>query len=320
MKRFSLAILRSPEFFTAMLLVLAVVIGATTSPRFLNINFLLGDKFEFIAPVAFIALAMTFVIVAGQIDLSVGSGAVLVLVIIGRLYRDAHVPMGWLILLAPALGVLLGLFNGALVVGLRLPALVVTLGTLALYRGLAQVTIGEASVGGLPAWLSGIQRREIAGFDITLFVLFCVTALVAGIVLRFSTFGRKVYAIGTSESAARYSGIATGRVKLLVFALSGLSMGVAAIVCAVVNPSISYKYFKGDELTAITAVVLGGTSIFGGRGGILGTVLAVLLLVVVQTVLTINYVGTENRLAILGTLLIGSVIVNDFIGRFRTRK
>lgn len=320
MKRLAQSILRSPEFLTGTLLVLALVIGAISTSRFLSVNFLLGDKFEFIAPVAFLALAMTFVIIAGQIDLSVGSGAVLVLVIIGRLYRDAHVPMALLVLLAPLLGMLLGLFNGALVVGLRLPALVVTLGTLALYRGLAQVTIGEASISGLPAWLTGIQRREIAGFDVTLFVLFCLTALVAGIVLRFSTFGRKVYAIGTNESAARYAGIATGRVKLIVFALSGVAMGVAAVVCAIVNPSISYKYFKGDELTAITAVVLGGTSIFGGRGGILGTVLAVLLLVVVQTVLTINYVGTENRLAILGTLLIGSVVVNDLVGRFRNRK
>jgi rhamnose transport system permease protein len=224
-----------------------------------------------------------------------------------------------LLIVAPLLGALLGLFNGALVVGLRLPALVVTLGTLALYRGLAQVFIGESTVGGLPAWFTGIQRREVAGFDVTLFVVFCAVAAVAGITLRYTTFGRKVYAIGTNESAARYSGIATGRVKLAVFMLSGIAMGVAAVVSAMVNGNISYKYFRADELTAITAVVLGGTSIHGGRGGILGTVLAVLLVVAVQSAMTMNYVRPENRLAVLGTLLIGSVVVNDLIGRFRRR-
>lgn len=320
MKRYLLTMLRAPEFLTASLLVLALAIGSISSPRFLDINFLLGDKFEFIAPVAFIAIAMTFVIIAGQIDLSVGSGAVLVLVVMGRLYRDAGVPFPLLVVLAPLLGAMLGLFNGALIVGLRLPALVVTLGTLALFRGIAQVLIGESTVSGLPTWLSGIQRREIAGLDITLFAAFCITAAIAGIVLRYTTFGRKVYAVGTNEAAAKYSAIATGRIQMSVFVLSGVAMGVAAVTSAIVNPSIGYKFFKGDELTAITAVVLGGTSIFGGRGGILGTVLAVLLLVAVQSQLTMNYVGAENRLAILGTLLVGSVVMNDFVSRFRNRK
>lgn len=319
MKSRILNILRSPESLTLGLLILALAIGASTSARFLDVNFLLGDKFEFVAPVAFLALAMTFVIIAGQIDLSVGSGAVLVLVASGLLYRDAKLPMWLLMFFAPLMGALLGAFNGALVVGLRLPALVVTLGTLALYRGLAQVLMGEASVGGFPTWFTGIGRRLVLGYDVTLFIVFAVVAVIAGVVLKYSTFGRKVYAIGTNESAARYSGIATGRIKMVVFILSGVSMGLAAIVSAVANGNISYKYFRSDELTAITAVVLGGTSIHGGRGGIVGTVLAVLLVVAVQSAMTMNYVLPENRLAVFGTLLVGSVVVNDLIGRFQRR-
>jgi rhamnose transport system permease protein len=308
-------LLQMPELFTALLLVVALVIGASTSSAFLDANYLLSSRAGDLLPTALLAVAMTFVIVGGHIDLSVGSGAVLVMVVCALLYRDAGVPMGAIVVLAPLVGAMLGLFNGLLVTRLKLPSLVVTLGTLALFRGVAMVLIGEESISRFPAWFSGIDYREVAGLQALPMLAFIVFAIGAGCVLRFTTLGRKVYAVGTNEAAARFSGIRTERVTLGLFVFSGVAMGLAALLKMSIITSASYKHFLGGELTAITAVVLGGTSIAGGRGGMLGTVLAVLLLLAVSTVLGINRVSAQNELAIVGALLIGSVIVNDRLAR-----
>jgi rhamnose transport system permease protein len=317
-KRLALSILRSPILIPLALLVLACVIGTVRSPDSFELSYILGRSAD-LMPIALLALAMTFIIIAGQIDLSVGSGAVLVMVATALLYRDAGVPMGAMLILAPLMGALLGLFNGALVTCLRVPPLVVTLGTLALYRGLAMVLMGEQSIGKFPGWFSGVDMREVAGFPAIPVLIFLAFAVVAAIVLHFTTFGRRVYSIGTSESASRYAGIRTDRVKLILFTLAGVAMGFAALMQTSVIQSASYKHFTGAELTAITAVVLGGTSINGGRGNIAGTVIAVFLLAVVGTVMGVENVRAENQLAITGTMLVAAVVVNDLLARLTSR-
>lgn len=313
MTAFWRSILRSPVLIPFLLLVVACVIGKVRSPEFFGLSYVL-DRSSDLMPVALMALAMTFVIISGQIDLSVGSGAVLVMVATALLYR-AGTPMGGLLILAPLMGAMLGLVNGTLVTYLRVPPLVVTLGTLALYRGLAMVLMGEQSIGKFPAWFAGINMREIAGVPMVPVLIFLLLAVLSAVVLRYSTFGRRVFAIGTNESAARYAGIRVERVKLILFSLAGVSMGVAALLQMSVIQSASYKHFTGAELTAITAVVLGGTSINGGRGSILGTVLAVFLLAVVGTVMGVENVRAENQLAITGTMLVAAVVLNDLLAR-----
>ena len=314
MKPLALRILRAPELMTFGLLILALIIGTINSPRFLDLNYLLYRSSE-LFPIALLAIAMTFVIISGQIDLSVGSGAVLVMVVSALLYRDAGVPMTVILFLAPLMGALLGLFNGLLVTYLRLPSLVVTLGTLALYRGLAMVLVGEESIGKFPAWFVGLDSVDVLGLRAGPMLIFLGVAVAAFLLLRFTTFGRRVYAIGTNEEATRFSGIRTDRMKLAVFTMSGVAMGLAALMQISIITSASYKHFTGGELLAITAVVLGGTSINGGRGGLLGTVLAILLLAAVGTAMGINNVRAENQLAITGALLIGSVVMNDLTAR-----
>lgn len=318
MNRVLLSILRSPTFIPLVLLVVAFAIGSIRSPEFFSARYVL-ERSSDLMPIALLALAMTFVIIAGQIDLSVGSGAVLVMVVTALLYRDAGVPMGVLLLLAPLIGGALGLFNGLIIIRLGVPALVVTLGTLALYRGLAMVMMGEESIGKFPAWFVGLDMREIGGVPMVPALIFIAFATVAAIALRYTTFGRRVYAVGTNEDASRYAGIRTDRIKLVLFTLAGVSMGLAALMQMSVITSASYKHFSGAELTAITAVVLGGTSINGGKGNIVGTVLAVFLLAVVGTVMGVENVRAENQLAITGTMLVAAVVINDLLARLTRR-
>lgn len=307
-----LRILRSPEIITLLMLIIALMIGSQLSPNFLDAAYLLDKTSVYIA-VGFMALAMTYVIIAGQIDLSVASGALLTTVVAATAFK-AGLPMWAVIPLALGFGMLLGAFNGLLVAYLQLPSLVVTLGTLALYRGLAQGWIGDGKISGFPAWFVGLDYVKVGIVPVPL-IVYLAAAILLGVILAKSTFGRKVYAIGTNESAARYSAINTARMKLAVFVLSGLSMGVAALMQISRIRTVDQKQFQADELVAITTVVLGGTSIFGGRGSILGAVLALLLLVAVQSAMGVSNVRAENRLAVFGTLLIGSVLLSNLTTR-----
>lgn len=304
------AILRAPETITLLLLVVSIIIGSVMSPYFLDVEYLL-DKTSEIIPVGFLALAMTFIIISGNIDLSVASGSVLTAVTCAIAFENG-LPMPLVIVLALLLGSALGLFNGLLVTRLKLPSLVVTLGTLALYRGLAQVLIGERAIRGFPSWFAGVDYVKLSIIPLPL-ILMIVMAILAHVILTWTTFGRRVYAIGTNESASFYSGINTKRTKLLIFTLSGLCMGIAALLLMSMRP-VDYKQLRGGELLAITAVVLGGTSIVGGRGRILGTVLAILLLVCVTSAMGVANVRVENRLAVIGALLVGAVLLTDLTG------
>lgn len=312
-------LLVAPEAITCVLLLISIGIGWMMSDRFLHLPYLL-DKTSYYIPIAVTALAMTFVIITGNIDLSVASGAVLVSVVAAIAFRDLKLPMPLVIVLALALGTLLGVFNGLLITLLKLPSLVVTLGTLALYRGLAQVLIGEGTISGFPSWFVGVDYVKVAVVVPMPLILFLAAAGVMEIILKRTTFGRRVYALGTNESATRFSGINTDRVKLAVFAISGLSMGIGALVLMSEIRTVDHKQLRGGELLAITAVVLGGTSIFGGRGSILGTVLAMLLLVVVRSAMGVAQIPPEHQLAVIGTLLIASVVLADLSARFGKRR
>lgn len=304
-----------PEAVTILLFVIVFAISAATSRVFLDYRFLLGSTSLYME-VGLLALAMTFVIVSGNIDLSVGSGTALVAVASALLFA-AGVPMAAVIPLALLMGVGLGLFNALMITWLRLPSLTVTLGTLALYQGVAQVLLGDRSQGGFPRWFTGINYRGVGPVPMPL-IIFLVVALVLGVVLARTVFGRRVYAIGTNEAAARYSGIPVNRVKVMVFALSGLMMGAAALMLNSRLTVARYNNLPAAELAAITAVVLGGTDIFGGRGTIFGTVVALFLLGIVKKGMGLQNVSPEYQLTVNGALLIVAVILTNVLkGRKR---
>ena len=306
--RVALAIATAPELVTFVLLLIAFGVGASMSPYFLHADYLLNSTSLYMET-GLMALAMTFVIVSGNIDLSVASNLALTACCCATLYSKG-VPMPIAATLGPLIGAGLGLFNGLLITRLRLPSLTVTLGTLALYRGLAQVLAGDRSIGGFPAWFGGINYRYVGLVPLPL-ILFLSLAIVFGVALRKTTFGRYVFAIGTNEPAARFSGVRVDRVKLAVFTISGAMAGLAAIV-AISRLSVArYNIATGgdSELAVITAVVLGGTDIAGGRGGVLGTVVALFLLGVLRNGMEAANKTSETQLAVTGALLVISVLL-----------
>jgi rhamnose transport system permease protein len=194
--------------------------------------------------------------------------------------------------------------------------LIVTLGTLALYRGIAQVIAGDHSIDGFPDWFNGIDDRKIGGLVPMPLVIFLVLAAVFAVLLHKTVFGRCVYAIGTNEPAARFSGLRVDRVKIAIFALSGLTMGIGAMMTLSRLYVARYNLAEGDELTVITAVVLGGTDIFGGRGSILGTVIALFLLGILKRGMGVADIISEKQQAVTGTVLVVAVILANLANKF----
>ena len=318
-------ILVRPESVTVALLILAFIVGSLMSPYFLDAVFLFNYTSLYIE-VGIMAIGMTFIIISGNIDLSVASILALVASAAGVVYFDLGVPMVMTIVIALTLGTLLGWLNGALVARLKLPALAVTLGTWALYRGAAQILVGDDSRPRLawtrefmyPEWFTRIHRVYIPGTPIPVpLVIFLVLAIILGIVLYKTTFGRWVYAIGTNEDAARYSGVPTHRVKMLIFALTGFLSGLAGLIMVSRLSVARYDHARGWELDVITAVVLGGTDIFGGRGSMFGTVVAFLLLIFLRTGMGVANVKAESQLAVIGSLLIIAILVSNLTDKLR---
>ena len=308
-KSASLSSVVRPESVTVLLLLTAFAVGAGLSEFFLDADYLLNSTSNYME-VGIIALAMTLVIVSGNIDLSVASNLALTAVICGRLHIDAGLPMALALPLYPLVGGLLGALNGGLVAWLKLPSLTVTLGTLALYRGLAQVLAGDGSIGGFPEWFVGVNYRYAGPVPMPL-IVFLALALVFALVLHRTTYGRTLYAIGLNEPAARYSGLRVDLAKLATFALSGAAAGGGALMMTSRQGVATYNMGTGgdSELAVITAVVLGGTDIFGGRGTIFGTVVALFLLGILRRGMGLANWPAEYELAATGTLLVVSVLL-----------
>ncbi len=307
-------ILQRREAIPTILVVVAFIGGAIASPYFLDFRYLL-DASSLYVETGLLALGMTLVIICGQIDLSVSSTLALVACIVAKLLAA-----GWSAGLATpfglALGALLGLVNGLLVSKLRLPSFVVTLATMAAYRGLAQVMMGAQSVR-IPASMSGIDSARLPGTPIPLpLSILILAAALTGLLLHRTVMGRWIYAVGTNERAALFSGVPTSRVTTTVFVVSGLLAGFAGLVLASRLGVARFDHARGMEVDAITAVVLGGASIYGGRGSVLGTMLALLLVAFLRIGMGLANVTAEFQLAAVGALLVISVIVTNVVERY----
>ncbi len=305
-----------PEIVTFFVLILAFVVSANLSPYFLDLPYLF-DSTSLYMEIGILALAMTLVIISGNIDLSVASGLALVGAVAALLHVKLHVPMILVIPISLLTGCLLGLFNGLLVTRLKLPSLTVTLGTLALYRGIAQILMGDHSVSGFPSWFLGADYIQVGGLVPLPLILFAVLAVGTGLLLHKTVFGRQVFAIGTNEEAARYSGMPVDRVKLTVFILSGLAMGIGGLLMLSRLSVARYDLALGNELAVITAVVLGGVHIFGGRGRIIGVVLALFVIGFLREGMGVADISSESQLVVIGGLLLFSVALGNWMQKFR---
>lgn len=309
-----------PEIVVTVLLALAFIAGSLLSPYFLDTQFLFREAMLYME-IGILALGATLIIISGNLDLSSAATLAMVASVTAYLHAKLGVPFELCIPLGLLLGALGGAFNGLLVAYLGLPSLVVTLGTLALYRGIAQILLGDYSIQDMPKWFFGLDRYTLAGTPIPVpFVIFLVLALICALLLHKTVFGRWVYSLGTNERAAYFSGVPVKRVKLLVFTFAGFLAGLAALMLNSRLMVARYDHARGWELDAITAVVLGGTSIAGGRGTIFGTVVALFLMAVLRTAMGVANVKVEAQLTVIGTLLIVAVILSDVLGRRRRRR
>jgi rhamnose transport system permease protein len=296
------------EVLLGIALVGLILLGTALSPFFLtpgNFSNLVAALME----VAIMALPMTLIIVAGEIDLSVESMAGLASAVLGFLWA-AGVPLWIAIPLVLLIGALGGLLNGLLVARGGLPSLVVTLGTLALFRGMALIVLGPTGVSDFPAAFTELGFGHVPGTLIPWpFVIFIVLAGVLGLVLHKTWIGRQIYAIGKNAGTARFSGVRITRVRVGLFVLSGLIASLAGIILTSRLSSARADAGEGMTLTVVTVVLLGGVNVFGGSGTIPGVVLAVLSVAVLQNALRLASVTVEVQSIALGLLLILSVVI-----------
>lgn len=272
------------------------------SPYFLNPWSLSDLTFNFTEK-ALIALAMALVIITGEIDLSVASIIALASTLMGlALQAGADTPM--LVAVGIGVGILCGAFNGFLVTGLKLPSIVVTIGTMSLFRGIAFIILGDQSFKGYPksfSWFGQGYVWWVISFEL---VLFLVCAAIFYVLLHHTNFGRRVYAIGNNPAAALFSGVRVDRIKFVLFCLTGLMSGVAAVLLTARLGSTRPSIAQGFELEVITMVVLGGVSILGGSGSIIGVVLAALIMGLVTFGL-----GLLNVPGIVMSIFIGALLI-----------
>ncbi len=295
------------EALLVVLLLLTIVLGNTLSPYFLtpfNFSLMVEDFVE----KALMALPMTFIIIAGEIDLSVASVLGLASVIVGVTW-NAGIPLWLVIGIALVVGIIAGLLNGALVTRLGLPSLVVTLGTLALFRGLAFVILGDQAVSNFPSAFTNFGIGDVPGTLIPWsFVVFVILALLFMVTLHWSWIGRQIYATGLNKEASRFAGIRVKRLKLLLFMLSGLIAALAGIIFTARISSARADNAIGFELDVITVVLLGGVNIFGGRGTLVGVILSLFVIGALRNALGLANVGGDVQNIVVGTLLVFSVL------------
>lgn len=299
-----------PEVMTLALLIGAFVVASRLSPFFTDVSFILESSTYYIE-LAIVALALTLVIVSGEIDLSPASMMALSACVFASAFK-AGVPIEIAMVLALVAGLAMGLFNAVLVIGFQLPSIIVTIGTLTLYRGLAQVLAGDKSISKFPKWFNGVDYRLIGPVPVPVIIFVAMSGVLA-LVLGTTIVGRQIYQIGTNEVAARYAGIRVERIKVGLFLLMGLVSAFAGLLTASRLASVRYDLATGGELQMVLMVMLGGTYIFGGRGTILGTFLAACLLVIIATGMTVANIAVTSQLIVTGLLLIGSIIATNAI-------
>lgn len=303
----------SHEIVLGILLVLAVIVLSLQSDQFLTTANIVNQA-RLMTEVALVALIMTFVIVSGGIDLSVGSIMGLSAILLGVFWQNMGIPLPVAMIMVLGVGLLCGLFNGFIIVRFGIPPLIATLGTLALYRGLAEGISQARSVRGWPEWFAQLGQGDWMGLPVQLWILL-VVLIASAAILGYTRWGRTVYAIGSSETAARFSGLPVDATKMAIYAASGVASSLAAIIFVARVSTTRSDMGTGLELDAITAVILGGTSIFGGRGTIVGTVLGLIMIQVLKSGLSLAGVKGDGTIVLIGVVLIATLLFSSLAER-----
>ena len=294
----------------AILVVLIAIVGSSASSQFLTGNNLFNLGLSN-GEIAIMTLPMTLIIISGEIDLSVASILGMASALLGYLWVRGW-PMPAIFVMIALVGLAAGAVNGLLVTRLRLPSLAVTIGTLALYRGVATILLGPNTVSNFPVGYTnlGVNAVPFTGNDMTYSTLvFIVLAIIFGVVLHATPFGRSIYAMGASAEAAQFAGIRVKRIKTILFMVSGLVCSLAGVLLTFRLDTAVQNNGLGLELDVVAIVLLAGVSIFGGKGSIAGVVLAVLAFAGIQNALLLTNFNQEATGIVTGVLLLASVFL-----------
>ncbi len=278
------------------------IFNAFASPHFLNPHNLSDATFNFTEK-AIIAFAMALLIIAGEIDLSVASIIALASTAMGAAAAAGFGPAA-LVVIGLSVGIAAGAFNGLIVTRCQIPSIVVTIGTMSLFRGIAYVVLGDQAYRRYPAGFDFFGQGYVWWVLSFEFVLFVVLAVVFGVTLHLTSFGRRIYAIGNNPIAALFSGVKVDRIRFILFVLTGLMSGVAAVLLTSRIGSTRPTIATGWELEIVTMVVLGGVNILGGSGTIPGVVIAAF----VMGLVTFGF-GLLNVPGIVMSIFIGALLI-----------
>jgi rhamnose transport system permease protein len=296
------------EWMLVALILVDVFVNTRLTPFFLDARNLSRTSSDFME-IGLMMLPMVFIIITGNIDLSVASNAGMSASFMGLLHNlGVNI---WVAALAGLLlGTLGGMLNGFLVARVKLPALVVTLGTYAFYRGIAYGFLGDQAARGYPKAFTYFGQGKVFGslvpFSVALFIFL---AIIFGLVLHRTTFGRYLYAIGNNENATLYSGVPVARIKFIIYTFSGFMAALAGLILAARFGSTRPDIGTGLELSVITAVVLGGVEINGGKGTMIGTVLSLFLIGLMRFGMGLLNIQGQVQGIVIGSLLILSILL-----------
>ncbi|MBR2561610.1 MAG: ABC transporter permease [Eubacterium sp.] len=315
-------VLRSRDFFTLCLLVAVFLFSFMLSDSFHDLAYILKCATRYVE-LGMVAYTMTFIIITGMIDLS-APAIMCTSATIAALLNQAGAPMGLCIVVAFLVGLGLGAINGTLVAVAQLPAMIATIGTMNAFRGIAQILIGDKSVSGLPKWFLSVEKRPVfmigkANFSVTL-LLFIILGIIAYIILHKTGFGRKIYGIGTNEQAVIAAGVSSRKIKFGLFCASGMMCSLAGLLTMSRLQLVRYDMALNQEIEIITMVLLGGADINGGSGGILGTILAVVIVIFLKTGLIVANVTSDQQTFVMGVLLLVTIVVPNLIHMISTKR
>jgi rhamnose transport system permease protein len=301
--------------FAVIALLVAVIFYSNANVEFFNGPLTMYYLFLDIAPILLISLPMTMIIITGEIDLSVASVVGLSSVLVGQLHADAGLSIPVAGAIAILVGALCGAFNGFLVAYVGLPSLAVTIGTLALYRGIAVGLLGTKAVTDFPEkWTDLAKQRIVEGSSYPMILIpFVVLAIAFALLLHFSSFGRGVFEIGLNDEAAHFTGVDVARTKFLLFVMAGAVSAFAGIYYTLRFGSARGDNATGLELQVIAAVLLGGVSIFGGRGALHGVIAGVMLIGVISSAMRLENYTVNVINIVVGALLVLSVISTSLL-------
>jgi rhamnose transport system permease protein len=318
------------EVILVILLAFTIVVNTIASPYFLDVFNLADATFNF-SEKAIIALAMALLILVREIDLSVAAIVALAAMGVGYAAEAGYGPAS-LFATGIFIGLLCGVFNGVLVSFLSLPSIVVTIGTMSLFRGLTQVILGDQAKTKFPPEFLDLGQSYFIKMKETgiswlfmppvplSFLIFLVLAVLFGLVLHRTAVGRQLFATGSNPVAARFSGIPVARLRFILFVVSGVLSGLAAVLLAARLGSVRSNIGVGWELDIVTMVILGGVSIAGGVGSILGVVLAVLVLGLLTFGMSLNNIPGQVVSVYIGALLIAVIAIPRIVEQIRLRR